>query len=381
MPPKKIRVLHVITGLGVGGAENALLRLLQSMDASRFSNEVVSLSTEGPIAVQIKALGIPVHSLHLSKTQALVIGWRRLKDLIGSDRFDVVQSWMYHADLLSLLATKFSSGLPVVWNIRHSDLSWRANRKGTLAIAQICAWLSANGPEEIVVCAEAAKASHKAIGYDATKMSVIPNGIDSNKFSPHPELRIRKRLELGIAEHASLVGLVARYHPQKDHATFIEMASILCREHPETRFALIGEGCDESNVELATLLLRFGVASRFHLLGARSDVIELFSAMDLHVLSSRGEGFPNVLAEAMSCELPCISTRAGDAAFILGDESLCAEVGDARELARLASGILHLSLPDRHRLGARLRERVRSQFGLEAMRDAYQALYGRLLRQ
>jgi len=375
----KIRVLHVITGTGVGGAETSLLRLLQHMDPSRFQQEVIGLTGEGPIAEQIRKLGVPVNSLEMRGKWDFLRGWLRLRDFIREGHFDVIQSWMYHADLLSLLATRSSAGLPLAWNIRHTDLSCSDNRISTLAIAKLCSQLSKNGPAAIVVCAEAAKASHQNFGYDSSKMTVIPNGVDTKKFRPMRELRKKKRAELGIDDSALLVGLVARYHPQKDHSTFIAMAAVLVKKFDSSlRFVLVGHGCDTQNMDLMEALSRYGVADRFILLGVRSDIAEIFSALDLHVLSSRGEGFPNVLAEAMSCAIPCVSTQAGDAVEILGDSTLSCPIKDPQALADCATRVLALDEAARLKLGARLRERIETRFSMAAMTRAYESLYERL---
>lgn len=379
-----LRVLHVITGLGQGGAESVLCRLVESTPAE-VRHTVISLTDEGVYADRLRRAGATVLALGMAPGRFSVRAFQRLRGYIRGSRPQVVQTWMYHADLLGGLAARMSGVPAVAWGIRNSGAHLARSSLSARLVMRVCAWLSRRVPAAIVCCAEDARRRHVQAGYAAAPMVVIPNGYDLARLRPDAQARIAVRRELGLDEDTPLIGCVARWDPLKDHANLVRALAVL-REAGSVsglRCVLVGRGMTPDNAELAALLAEHGVAGQVLLLGPREDVPAIMSALDLHVLPSRAEGFPNVVAEAMACGTPCVVTDAGDAAAIVGDHGWVVPIEDPRALAAaIALAFTTLADPDaRAKLSQGARERVQHAFSLPAMAQAYHALWLRLAGQ
>jgi glycosyltransferase involved in cell wall biosynthesis len=359
--------------LEVGGAERMLSRLVQSEHSTRLENIVVALTGGGALAPQIVDAGVPVFSLGMRP------GWPNPYALYHFVRLmrrlspDVIQTWLYHADLAGLLALPFFKGRPLVWNLRCADLdpddhSWmlRALRK-LLAV-------SSRKPDVIVSNSIAGRLAHEQIGYRPRRWEIIPNGFDTEVFRPCPEFRDDVRRELGVPPGAVLVGVLARVHPMKDHGTFLRAAALVAAARRDVQFLLIGRDTN-STTSLRDLAGDLGIAENVHLLGERRDVPRLLAGLDILVSSSYSEAFPNAIAEAMACGVPCVVTDVGDSAAIVADTG---SVVPPRDPAALAAGIVNLLAEGFSRMkarGAAARARIVSQYSLKAIAERYEALY------
>jgi glycosyltransferase involved in cell wall biosynthesis len=187
------------------------------------------------------------------------------------------------------------------------------------------------------------------------------------------------RAELGLAAHAPLIGLVARFDPQKDHQGFLQAARRLHAHRPDVRFVLAGPGVDQCNGTLARTIAEAGLVNAVHLLGPRSDVPRLMAAFDVASLSSRwGEAFPNVVAEAMACGIPCVVTDVGDAAEIVGDTGLVVPPCDPQALAGGWERMLALPAEQRRDLGEQARARIAARYDLRQVTQRYETFYSTL---
>ena len=370
-----MKVVHVITGLSTGGAEMALLKLLSHMDRAEFQPEIVSLTNVGVVGESIRALGIPVRSLGMSRGVPNPLFVLRLARMLRDARPDLVQTWMYHADLVGGLAAKLTGNLPVVWNVRHSYLEPHHTKRTTFWTARACARLSGHVPQRIVCAAEVSRRAHEALGYDAKRMVVIPNGFDLSKLRPDPEARRAVREELDIPEDAPLVGLVARFHPDKDHRNFVRAAAILHAQRPGVRFLMCGEGITRENGELTRWVEDAGIGEYCYLLGRRDDVTRINAALDVATSSSGSEGFPNVVGEAMACGVPCVVTDVGDSAAIVGGTGMVVPRQDHRALAEGWAKLLEMGAEERRTLGEKARRRVEERYSLDSVVAAYTTLY------
>jgi glycosyltransferase involved in cell wall biosynthesis len=379
------RVAHVITGLNTGGAETMLYKLLAASQAGgaggagRFEAEVISLTDCGAVAEKIEALGVPVRALGMMRGLPNPAGLARLARWLRRRRPSLIQTWLYHADLIGGVIGKSLVGVPVVWNVRSGDLTKVLDNRMTLLTLRACAALSRRVPDAIVSCSESATAAHVEIGYDAGKITTIPNGFDLAAFHPDAGARASVRRELGLGPDAPLVGLVARFDDLKDHRTFIRAAARLRAAVPAAHFLLCGPGVEWANEQLAEWIRVAGVAESFHLLGRRDDVPRLNAALDVAALTSRSEGFPNVLGEAMACGVPCVSTDAGEARLIVGDTGLIVPVGDDEGLAAGWRKMLTLDAAARREVGEAARRRILERYSLPAVAAKYEALYEGLL--
>ncbi len=371
-----MRLVHVITGLELGGAETMLYRLLRAMDPERSKPAVIALAPAGPMAERIAALGVPVTALGMTAGRPAPGGLWRLATSLRALAPDLVQTWMYHADLLGGLTARLVTRAPVVWGLHNSNLDPRGTRLHTRATVKACARLSRRVPRRILSCSAVAARLHQDLGYDPARMVVIPNGFDLDDFHPDDAHHAAVRGELGLAPDSVLIGLFARFHPQKDHATFIAAAARIAQTWPAARFILAGPDVTGDNPELAALIAASGAAGRFHLLGARTDMPRLTAALDLACTSAAfGEAFPLVIGEAMACAVPCVVTDVGDSALLVGATGRVVPPGDPGALAAAIDSVLVLDPGARRALGAAARAHIQAHYAMPAIAARYQALY------
>jgi len=372
-----IKVAHVITDLSPGGAELFLCRVLSAMDAGRFENEVISLTDLGSVAEKIRATGVRVRALGMKPGVPNPFAAMRLLKWFRESKPHVVQTWMYHANLVGGLAARLAGDIPVVWGIHQADLDPRWNKPLTLWTARSCARLSAWLPRSIVFVSEAARQLHARFGYAARRMSVIPNGFDLRQFHPDPASRMALRNELAVADDTLLIGMASRFHPQKDHRTFIQAAARF-RSTPHVHFVLCGRGVTPHNAELTAWIAEAGIEEQCHLLGERTDTARVFAAMDIATSSSVSEAFPLAVGEAMACATPCVVTDVGDSRLIVGETGRVIAPGDPGALAAAWRELIAAGADVRHRLGIAARRRVQALFDLSDVVDRYQAIYSQL---
>jgi len=373
-----MKILHLITDLDTGGAETMLLRLLSRLDREAFEIEVGSLTSVGPIGKRIEALGIPVWALGMRRgipgPGALYRFYRRLQDHPP----ELIQTWMYHADLLGALGSP--GRIPLVWGVHNTVLEPGASKRLTRWTARMCARLSKSKPTRIVCCSEASRRVHAALGYDNSKMIVIPNGFDLERFRPAPEARMVLRRELGLERDSLLIGLAARFDPVKGHRDFIEAASLFRkRSDLDVHFALCGKDIGWSNPELSSWIEAAGLKSRVHLLGPREDMPRFFAALDLSVSSSTSEAFPLAIGEAMACGIPCAVTNAGDSAIVVGDTGRVVPPSDPQAMANAWRGLLELPPEERMNRGLAARARIAERYELGHIVARYSELYSEIV--
>jgi glycosyltransferase involved in cell wall biosynthesis len=375
---ERMRVLHVITGLGGGGAEAALYRLATS-DAGN-THHVISLRGRGVYASRLEEGGVGVTTLGLSFNPLGVARLFSFLRLVRELKPDIIQTWMYHADLLGGIAARIS-GVPVVWGIRQTLLTRPYTSGMTIAVARVCAWMSKRVPAAIVSCSSRALKSHQAFGYRSRRMIVIPNGYDLSAFYPAPDLRSEFREEQAIPEDVFVIGMVARLDPTKDHNTLFAACKRLRSAGVPFHLVLVGAGLEPGQEAIEGLIKEADLGGCVSLLGFRADVARVMNGIDLHVLSSVTEAFPNVIAEAMACGTPCVTTDAGDAAQIVGEGGWVVPAGDPGQLADalVAAARLHQNRPEWEDLRSRVRVRMVDGFGIERMVHRFRELWAALV--
>lgn len=361
-----ITVLHLITGLGVGGAEAMLAKLVSHSDRHCFRHIVVSMLPPGPTAERIEAADVPVHTLGMSRGRASPGALRALHALVRQVSPDVVQAWMYHANLLASVVGALTR-VPVIWNIRSGAVARHR-------VAELSRFV-ARQPAAVVVNSEFGLAFHRTLGYAPRRWEVIPNGFDLHEFRPDAAARVSARRELGVAAAVPVAGIIARFDPQKDHRTFCRAAAVARQSVPGAKFVIIGTDCGPENPVLAEYVRESGLSAAVYLLGRRSDVPRWLNALDVLVSSSSAEGFSNTIGEGMACAVPCAVTDAGDSAAVVGDAGLVVPPADSEALGRAVAALLALDPVERQALGARARARVAAHFALERVVACYEELY------
>jgi glycosyltransferase involved in cell wall biosynthesis len=288
---------------------------------------------------------------------------------------------MSHGNLAGLLARLAVPGHPaLVWGIRQSIYDLGYEKPSTARLIRLSAKLSGL-PQSIVYNSHAGRAHHEALGFSRRKGLVIPNGFDVSAFTPSSDARLSVRRELNLPDDVPLVGIVGRYHPMKDHQTFVRAAARVREKHPKCRFIMVGSGMVRKNDNLWTDLREAAICDATYLLGRREDMPRLNSAFDISVSSSYTEGFPNSIGEAMSCGIPCVVTDVGDSALLLGNTGVVVAPRDSESLASGINRLLDLSGEERRTLGAAARARIVSEFSLERMASSFASLYASILEE
>jgi glycosyltransferase involved in cell wall biosynthesis len=369
-----MKLVYIIAGLDAGGAESFLVKLSREL-LHHHAIEVISLSSEGQLTSQLRDMGVTVTRLGMRPGRFNISKFLRLVAMLKQSRPDLVHAWMYHAAIIGGVAARLAAVPRLVWSIHHSNLSRRANKTTTLAVVRLAAVLSHIFPCRIVYVAHAARAVHERVGFSRSKGAVIHNGFDVLKFRPDPAARAGVRAELGVSDAVPLVGVIARFDVQKGHAIFVDAAARLRTLVPDARFVLAGRDVDSQNRVLMHWIEKAEIADKVFLLGHRKDVDRLMASLDVLLLPSVGEAFPNVVGEAMASGVPCVATDVGDAAMLISDTGLVSPPRDAACLSEQIAGLLRLPRAGRQALGVRARQRIEQDFQLAAAARKYDALY------
>lgn len=377
----KKRVLHIITGLGTGGAERSLVNLLTGPLAGRFDARVISPDDEGDFGPLLIAAGVEVDALRLrgsgtSPMRAL----RTLRKIVRSYEPDLIQGWMYHGSLAASLAARFGrTALPIAWNIRQSLYDIRTERRGTQWVIRLLARISAR-PAAIIYNSHQSRLHHESFGFASTNGVVVPNGFDPGRWYPDTRRRDALRAQLNLDGDAVLLGFVGRHHPQKDIPTFLAACAKAMATDDRLHVAMVGEGLTPDNSALSRDFGRLA-PERVHALGRRDDVEAILPGFDIFCLSSSSEAFPNVLGEAMACGLPCVATDVGDCARLLDGLGRIVPPGDSDAMAAAIVELARMDVAQRAEMGKAARARIVTSYGLDAAVDRYAELYHSILKR
>jgi glycosyltransferase involved in cell wall biosynthesis len=373
---KPLRILHLITSLNVGGAQMHLYKTVTRFHPEKVTSLVVSLAPPGKIGQLIQGQEIPVIGLGMRRGRLNPHACARLVQLIRQFKPDIVQTYLYHADLVGYLAARWAGVPNILWNLRQSRMDFSRYHCTTSLTVRLCARLSRN-VKRILVNSHAGLKAHAQLGYDAARMLVVPNGFELARFRPHPPSCREVRHELGLDPGARLVGMLARLDPQKDHETFLRAAQLISKRLPEAFFLLAGSGLNHDNPVFARLLAANPInPERLILLGERSDTPRLLAALDVYVSSSAfGEGFANAIGEAMACGVPCVVTDVGDSAFIVGETGVVVQPTQPQDLARAIEEVLAWPSAGRASRGAAARARIEQRFDINRIVAQLESFY------
>ena len=364
-----IRLLLLARSLEAGGAERQLVELARGLDPSRFAVTVAALYDRGPLRDEVARLpGVRLETVGKTGRWDLAGPLARLARLVRGAGIDVVYGFLDIANLYALAGGRLG-GARVAFGVRSSYMDFSRYERSEGVVWRLAA-LASRAADLVVYNSFAGRDYALARGFSRRNAAVVPNGIDVERFRPDPERGRRVRGEWGVAPGARLVGLVGRLDPMKDHATFLRAAALLRAEDTEIRFACVGEGPGPYAEGLRALAAQLGLEGSLVWAGARDDMPAVYAALDLLALSSRGEGFPNVVGEAMACGVPCAAADVGDAARIVGDTG---EVVPPEDPPALAAGLRRLLAEpavQRRARGERCRERIVRDYPLAAMAAA-----------
>ena len=376
---RPLRVVHVIGGLALGGAETLLYRLA-TQDVPGVKQEVICLGRPDWYSSRLEERGIPVHHLDMNSPLETWSGGRRLRKLLRELRPDAVQSWLYFANMLSSVSAG-RRGPPVVWSNHSSHM------EGVGLASRLSAYAGGAGARRlakfVINCSQTAADWHARIGYSNVPNAVITNGYDPAVFRPDEEARKHTRRALGVSDDLFLIGSIARWHVHKDIPTLLKGIRLAADQGVPLRCLLIGLDLGRQNSELLSEMRRTGCEDLVDPLGPRSDVSDLGRALDLHVLASRSEAFPNVVAETMLSGTPNVVTDVGDSRLMVGDTGWVVPRG---EPAKLAAAIVEAwkestgAKPEWEVRRKRARARIADNFTFQKMAEAYANIWREVAR-
>jgi glycosyltransferase involved in cell wall biosynthesis len=369
-------VLHIITGLATGGAETALFRLIVCSRDSSYSHTVISLTSGGVMHRRLQDAGIKVRILDFKRSP--ILHFFKLVALIRNTRPDIVQTWMYHANMLGGLAARLAGNPNIIWGLRTTGVP--RNAHALALISRVCAGISRWVPNTIVCVAEAARRAHMAGGYDGGRMVVIPNGFELGALPAAMGRGSELRLQWGYGQDVTVIGTSGRFDLDKDHRNFVQAAALLADRYKHLRFLMVGSNLDANNKQLMGWIKDTGHVERFTLVGERSDALDCLAAMDIFCLSSRNEGFPNVIGEAMALGIPCVATDVGDAAVLVADTGVIVPKEDPEALAQGIAQLLESPPEVRRLLAKKARSRIQSEFSIQRTCRRFEDVY-RLVTQ
>lgn len=372
----KNKIVHIIIGLNVGGAELMLKRLVENSN-DELNNIIISLTDEGEIGMELMANGVDVYCLRLTKINFIWLGPMRLIRLLKMINPSVVQTWMYHSDLLGGVCAKLVGINRIIWSIRSTDID-KGGSKITVLIRKVLSVLSYVIPNKIVCAATRSKDIHIEVGYDSSKMIVIPNGFMDEKFhyDKNHSLDLFRTLDLN---GKFVITSIGRYHPIKNHRLFVEACDLLSKSIPRNNFLflMVGRDINYKNSDLSSWIEQCEFPDKFILLDERQDIKEILSLTDIYCLHSLSEGFPNVLGEAMCLEKVCISTDVGDARYILNDQALISSSDSLEEYYEIMKKAFSLSEKEKKLVSKRNKNRMENEFSMDRVKKLYINLYNK----
>ncbi len=368
-----MRILHIISGLGQGGAERMLVSLAQQ-HAGQHQITVISLGDRGYYASALESMGVSVHAMGISPT---ALRWRdfwSLRQRIKTSQPDVVQTWLYHADLLGGVAARLAGIKTIIWSIHNSNLAPDRTKRSTRWVAKACALLSRFVPAIVISCSVAGQKFHQRLGYAARQFVVIPNGFDTAFWCRHVESREALRLTLGLRDQ-TIIGVIARWDPQKNHLGFLDAASLVHAERPDVHFVFVGQGLDTNNRVFVDAVQAHQLHGVTHLRGSQSNIRDWMSCIDILASPSLAEAFPMVLGEAMSCKTPCVATDTGDSRLIVGGTGFIVPKLSPVAMSAALIRMIDMPIAERAALGEAARRRIQENFEMKAIGKLYLAMY------
>lgn len=371
-----MKVMFVINSLHIGGTERMLVKLARNRAFAEDELIVVTLIPGGVLRHDLLERNHHLISLGLCRNP---ISWYRVFKLFGIMRKykpDVVHSMLYQSDLVAGFTGYLIGKCPVIWSLRQSNLTKEHNKFATRLCIKLCALMSRFLPDVIVSNTHYAKRTHQQVGYNTDIIKVIPNGFDLCQYKRDVSSAAKIRTELGVRKNEFLVGMVGRLDSQKNHNGFFKAMRIIHDVNSSVNFCLVGEGVNLENPLINKFIFDNDVdIGRLHLLGNRGDINAIMNAIDVLVLPSHGEAFPNVVGEAMACETPCVVTDVGDCAEIVGETGRTVPVGDMYGFADAVLDMLALSQSQMQSIGRSARARVIDRYDIDRIARKYRELY------
>lgn len=368
-----MKIVHIITGLGDGGAEHTLYKICK-YDKKNI-HIVISLTGPGKYFSLLNKIGIKVYCFQIKFFS--FFEFYLLMKTLNSLKPNIVQTWLVHADFIGGIAARFLGIRNIIWNIRYSNFEIGKAKLTTIFIIKILAKLSYKIPRSIITVSKKAKKIYSRVGYDPKKLKFIPNGYDLSILKINRNQNKAFKKNLNIIQNVPLIGNVARYDTKKDHFNLLKALSIIKSKKIDFLCVLVGSNVNIKNKTLTNQIKKLNLSSSIKLLGQKNDILPVMNALDIYVQSSKyGEGFPNVVAEAMACGTPCVVTDVGDASFIVGKTGWAVAPNNSLHLASMIEkAIFEYYTKNWNRRCKYARSRIKENFDISKMLNSYNKLW------
>lgn len=359
---KRVKIIFLIRSLYLGGAERQLLELVKGLDKNIFDITVALFYDEGDLNNELsKIFSVKILPLKKSGRWDLLSFGFRLTRLLRQLRPDILYAFLPEPNIIGLITGRLAGVTRIVWGIRTSDINVTCYDWTYGKVIRLGAWLS-RFPDAVVFNSFSGLEYHRSIGYRNKHMHVIQNGINTEYFRPDRELGMRERDKWNVNNSTFLIGHVGRFDPMKDHSTFLRAAAILAKEMDNVLFVCVGDGNVTYKTEIYRLADRLGLENRVIWAGKKMDMRGVYNALDISTLSSAGEGFPNVVGEAMACGVPCVVTDVGDSAKVVGDTGVVVPVRNHEALAMGWQKMIEHMKKNRQSINESVRNRIEMMF-------------------
>jgi len=319
-----MKIVHIINSLKKGGAEGNLYRLCK-FHKKKYKDKVkiiiITLINNGFYESELKKIGISIYSLNFNennKSLDIIKKILKFRKLIKNQSPDIIQSWMYHANFLTLfIQKKFYDKL--FWNIRHSELNLKISKKLTIFLSIICGIFSKLIPKKIIYCSERSINFHENEHfYDKNKSILIYNGCNEKNYYPSKYLRSSFKKKNKIKKTDIILGYAGRYAKQKNIPSLLYAFSKIKKNYDNIYLYMVGKNINFKNKELVKHIKNLKIKNRLFLLNEQKSLLKFYNGIDLLILPSLSESFPNVIPESMLCSTPVLSTNAGCSKTIIG---------------------------------------------------------------
>jgi glycosyltransferase involved in cell wall biosynthesis len=374
-----MKVVHIITGLGDGGAEHVLFKICKYDIANK--HLVISLKGPGKYSSLLSKLGIKVYCLNVRFFS--IYKFLFLIKLLRSLKPDIVQTWLVHADFLGSIAARLAGINNILWNVRYSNIEIGKAKLTTIFIIKILSILSYLIPKFIIIVSKKAKKIYKIVGYNKKIFKFIPNGYDLSILKINKLQKINFRKKIKIKKNITLIGNVARYDPQKDHLNLLNALSLIREKNRNFFCVLVGSNVNQNNIDLISVIKRLKLSNHVKLLGQNNNISKVMNGLDIHVLSSSyGEGFPNVVAESMACGTPCIVTDVGDSALIVGKTGWVVPPKNSIRLAKAIEKALYEKNTNKwNKRCNKARLRIKNNYNISKMVRLYNKVWSKVYKK
>ncbi len=370
-----MKVVHIITGLIQGGAERALYNLVKH-DNSNIEHIIISLTDSGFFGKYIEDLGIECYYLEMPRRRLKLKSLINLYKIIKNLKPDIVQTWMYHSDLIGGIIAFLAGVKKIYWGVHNFNLDLNVTPLSTIITARLCGILSHIIPKKIIICSKQSISVHKKLFY-RNIFEVINLGFDLSKFHFEEKTKTLIKKSINLCEKSLVIGCVARWDIIKDHENLIKSLKYIKSDKKlfdKIYLLFIGNNMTHENNELTEIIKENNLNEiELKLLGSKNNIDEFYSAMDVHILSSKGEAFPNVICEAMSSEVVCIGTDVGDVKNIIGNTGWIVPRSNPEQMGIAITNAINefsnsVKWNEKRRLS---RERIKNNFSMNKMINRY----------